>query len=313
MVITVTLNPTIDKVLEVADFRVGVHAQARLVGLLPCGKGNNVARGLARLGGRAEAHGFVGRYQAPFFARSLEDEGVRVHFCAVDGRTRTNTTVLDPKAHTSTHLREPGFEVTRADRKELLTMLSESLRALPEPPTVVIGGSLPPGMEPDDVLELMNACATRHALVVADLNGPVLRAALEAGLVDTLKPNLLELGECLGEMVTQEDAVEAARALLGRVNTVLLTLGENGAYLIRRGIAVGVRCRLEQHEVRNTVGCGDAFLAGWLRGAQTCGEPVDMLRWATAAGAASAMFEMTVGYGLKDVEGLLPRCEQMGD
>ncbi|MCK4376526.1 MAG: hypothetical protein KAX19_14415, partial [Candidatus Brocadiae bacterium] len=155
----------------------------------------------------------------------------------------------------------------------------------------------------------IRACAQTGARVVVETNGPALCAALESGAVDTLKPNLLELGECLGRPVGRSEALDAAGELLDRVRTVLLTLGAEGAFLVRRGTAVGRRCAVDRSRVRNTVGCGDAFLAGWLYGELVCAEPADALRWAVAAGAASALSETTVGYALADVRALLPRCE----
>ncbi len=307
MIVTVTLNPAIDKALEVPGFRIGEHARARVRGLLPAGKGVNVARGLARLGGRAVAAGLVGRNEQAIYAESLAEDGVEARFCPVAGRTRTNTTILDPEARTTTHLREEGFEVGA----EELSALSESLVKLlgeGDAGAAVFAGSLPPGISPQDFADLLRACRAAGAPLVVDTNGPALRAALQSGAVETIKPNLAELGQCLGRLVARDEAQDAAAQLLDRVRTVLLTLGQEGALLVRADGTVGRRCPLGQGELRNTVGCGDAFLAGWLRGCELTDEPQEALCWAAAAGAASARSESTVGYGLRDVRELLPRC-----
>jgi 1-phosphofructokinase len=310
-IITVTLNPAVDKTLEVPGFQLGAHAQAELKALVPAGKGVNVARGIVRLGGRAAACAFIGRDEERMFAERLSAEGVEARFCVVAGRTRTNTTVLDPEAHTTTHLRERGFEVGAEDVRALRMALTDWLAERREA-TAVFAGSLPPAMSPADFGALIGACASRGARVFVDTSGPALQAALETRLVDALKPNLLELGECLGGAVERSEAPRAAERLLDRVGTVLLTLGAEGAFVIRRGLTVGRRCPVPGREVRNTVGCGDAFLAGWLRGEQLCDDPAEALCWAVAAGAASAVSETTVGYALADVEALLPRCEPVG-
>ncbi len=306
MIITVTLNPAVDKALEVPGFRVGAHVRATVKALLPAGKGINVARGLARLGSRAAACGFIGRDEERMFRESLEAEGVETRFCIAAGRTRTNTTVLDPDAHTSTHLRERGFAVGVDDLEALQDLLTTWLAE--EAAAVAFAGSVPQGMGPADLAALLRRCAHLGARVILDANGPALQAALGTGAVDTVKPNLEELGECLGRPVSRDGALAAAAELLDRVNTVLLTLGAEGAFLVRAGATVGRQCRLAESEVRNTVGCGDAFLAGWLRGEEMCEDPAEALCWAVAAGAASAMSETTVGYALADVERLLPRC-----
>ncbi len=304
MILTVTLNPAVDKALEVPGFAVGAHARATVKSLLPAGKGVNVARGVARLGGRAQAGGFIGRNEERMFAESLTEEGVEAEFCAVAGRTRTNTTILDPRARTTTHLRERGFRVTDEDVAAIGALLERKLGEWPQA-TVVFAGSLPDGLSPDAFAGLLRACAERGAEVVVDTNGPALRAAVESGAVGTVKPNLEELAECLGWPAEPSDA----RELLGRVRTVLLTLGEEGACLVTEQGTVGRRCPLREGELGNTVGCGDAFLAGWLRGRQLSDDPAEALTWAVAAGAASAMSETTVGYSLADVKALLGRCK----
>jgi 1-phosphofructokinase len=307
LIVTVTLNPAVDKALEVPGFVVGAHARALVKSLLPAGKGVNVARGVARLGGRAEATGFIGRNEERMFVESLAQEGVPAEFCPVSGLTRTNTTILDPVARTTTHLRERGFRVGAQDAAAIGALLERRLRQSPGA-TLVFAGSLPDGMAAGSFVELLRACARQGAEVVLDTNGPGLRAAVESGAVRTVKPNLEELAECLGRPVQREEAPAAARELLGRVETVLLTLGEEGAFLVTQGGVLGRCCPLRAEELGNTVGCGDAFLAGWLRGREVARDAAEALCWAVAAGAASAMSESTVGYTLADVRAMLTRC-----
>ncbi|MCD6416438.1 MAG: hypothetical protein J7M08_07050, partial [Planctomycetes bacterium] len=297
MILTVTLNPAIDRTLDAPGFQVGGHVRARLKALLPAGKGNNVARGIARLGGEATACGFIGRGERQMFASSLEADGVQTAFCSVDGVTRTNTTVLDPQRRTTTHLRERGFGVTAADRRALRSTLL-GLLAVRSGATVVFAGSLPPGFEPERLAELITSCSEAGAHIVVDSSGAALRAAAETGLVEALKPNLLELGQLLDEDIPAGRAVEAAGRLLEHAKAILLTLGAHGAYLVTEQFTIGRRCPLADEELRNNVGCGDAFLAGWLRGEQfsagdlAAGEQqaTRALNWAVAAGAATAQF-----------------------
>jgi 1-phosphofructokinase family hexose kinase len=290
---------------------VGAHAKGQVKTYLPAGKGVNVARGLARLGEQAGACGFVGRNEQALFVESLRDEGVAASFTPVEGRTRTNTTILDPANGTTTHLREEGFAVGAEDLTRLRADLEREL-SRDAVRAVVFAGSLPVGLTAEQFAALVVSLAHAAGSAVVDTSGPPLRAAVDSGAVATVKPNLQELGECLGRRVPMAEAVEAAGELLDRVDTVLLTLGEEGAYLVEEDMAVGSRCELEAGELANTVGCGDAFLAGWLHGLQVGDSRADALCWAVAAGAASAAAESTVGYSLEDVEQLLPRCEPLG-
>jgi len=181
MVITVTLNPALDRALEVKDFRVGDHARAVLRALVPAGKGINVARGVARLGGRATACALVGRGEMERFRAVLEADGASHILCAVRGVTRTNTTILDPAGGTTTHLREEGFTVRAAElerlRRRLVRAVAEARAA--GPVSVAFCGSLPRGLKTSDWLGLLAACRRAGASVLVDTSGEPLRAALQ--------------------------------------------------------------------------------------------------------------------------------------
>jgi len=311
MIITVTLNPTIDKTLEAPDFHVGGHLQAKVRELLVGGKGINVAIGLARLGSPVAACALVGRNELEFFRKTLKKCRVKPCLCRVEGVTRTNTTVLDPVNRTATHLRERGFEVGAGEVAAVRSTLERTLSShgAPEHDRVVFAGSLPPGVKNEDFVGLIGVCAGAGARVVVDTNGDPLRAAVDSGDVHTVKPNLEELGHCVGDRVPRAEAAERAAELLDRVSTVLVTLGAEGAYVIARGLRLGMKCPLLSSEVRSAVGAGDAFLAGWLHGLEGGCDEGEALRWAVAAGAASVTAETTTGYTAEQVRRLLRRCE----
>jgi 1-phosphofructokinase len=311
MIITVTLNPAVDKVLACDDFAVGAHCRVEVQSVIAAGKGINVARGIARLGGLAGACALVGQDDHRLFHESLHRDTIESRFVLLEDRTRVNTTILDPKNRTTTHLREPGFQVTPEDLAELCHRLADWLPELASDTPVVFAGSLPPGVATSDFAAVIEAVAESGPRIVVDTNGPALRAALETGALHTVKPNLHELSQCVGRDLQPEECLPAGRRLLDRVDTVLVTMGAAGAWLLREDEECGWKCALETSELQNTVGCGDAFMAGWLHArAQGAGRR-DSLRWAVAAGAAGARSETSVGYTLADVEELLPRCEPL--
>jgi 1-phosphofructokinase len=313
MIITVTLNPAVDKVLTSEDFSVGAHCRVQVQSITAAGKGINVARGIARLGGVAGACALVGRDEHRMFHESLHRDTIESRFVLLEDRTRVNTTILDPKNRTTTHLREPGFQVTPEDLAELCHKLADWLPELPEETPVVFAGSLPPGVATGDFAAVIEAVAQSAPRIVVDTNGLALRAALETGALHTVKPNLQELSQCLDRDLSPGQCLPAARRLLDRVDTVLVTMGASGAWLLHEEAEHGWKCPLETSELQNTVGCGDAFMAGWLHARAKGAGRADSLRWAVAAGAASARSETSVGYTLADVEELLPRCESLDD
>ncbi len=312
-IITVTLNTSVDRTLEVPCFAVGAHLKGRLVRMQPGGKGVNVARCLAALGVPAVVTGLVGRSELPLFRRSFRGTLVRVELVPIAGPTRTNTTILDPEGGTDTHIREAGSPVT----SEEVGALRAKLRGLASSDALVaFCGSLPPGMGDAQLRALLATARERGARLAADLNGPQLavalatattppvgpphkarrRAAMIAELNNSaillIKPNVGELGECLGRDLSEageRDLVAAAQSLLGRVGTVLVTRGSEGALAVGRSeVLAGA---VEAVAPRNTVGCGDAFLAGYLAGMWRGQAPAEALRLAVACGAAQAEAE----------------------
>jgi len=284
MIVTVTFNPSYDKTLEVRGFGVGRTVRARTVRRQPAGKGVNVSRCVAALGEKTIATGFVGRGEAEAFAGSFEGTDAEARFVQVAGATRQNTTLIDPEGGAETHIREEGFTVTEENVRALRTRLGELLK---EGDLVVFAGSLPPGMTPDHMAEFVRACRGMGCPVAVDTSGPALRAAVDAEC-SIIKPNLEELCELTGEQVEGEEGiVHAAQVLLGSVRILLVTLGAEGAYCFTRDGAWKAEAAVK--EVRNTVGAGDAFLAGFAVG-YVRGLPLETsLRQAVACGAASVV------------------------
>lgn len=315
MIITVTLNPAIDKTVEAPHFHAGGHVRVSVKGSVPAGKGINVARGLSVLGIYSNACALMGKNEQSIYRELLKKEGIESHFITVPGNTRTNTTILDPAEHTTTHLREEGFQassqlVARV-RRTLGELVGTNLGGT-EMVSVVFCGSLPPGVSPDDFLALTSRCSNLGARVVVDTSGEALKEVVSEGGVHTIKPNLDELKQCLGRDVSEEEAPEAARELLGHVDRVVLTLGEKGAYLVTDEFQYGLRCPVADEALRNTVGAGDAFLAGWLAGCERAGgDQKEAFTWAVATGSASVKADTAVGYLRSTVEELRGQVQEI--
>ena len=286
VIVTVTLNTSVDRTLEVPGFAVGGHLKGRLVRVQPAGKGVNVSRCLARLGVPSVLTGFVGVRERALFEDSLAGSPATVDLVPVADATRTNTTILDPVADTDTHIRETGFRVQTDELTALALKLS---RLASEDAVFAFCGSLPPGVSGADLAGLFGVCRRGDGRLVGDLNGAELGIAADAG-ASAMTPNAEELGEVVGRDLRgapEAELLAAARELCDRVETVLVTRGADGAIAARRDEAYA--CAVAIDTARNTVGCGDAFLAGYL--AALCGEEplAGCLRHAVACGAANAL------------------------
>jgi 1-phosphofructokinase family hexose kinase len=267
-IVTVTLNPAIDRVLEAPGFKVGAHVQSKRVAWYPAGKGVNVSRVLATLGSRSIATGLVGKGELGIFEDMLAREGagkIITQLLVVRGRTRDNTTIVDPIMDTETHIRDEGMSVKREDVKRIaskIAMLSRTDTLL------VLSGSLPPGFGIGDfrsVLHRANELGTRIIVDTSESVLPALRGE-PMWMVKLNAPELAALSDHASE--TTEQAIIAARALTrehgGQIEYVLATRGAEGAILIGPGIELFARVFVHPGRIVSTVGSGDALLGGVL-------------------------------------------------
>jgi len=317
-VVVVTLNPTIDRVLEVSDFRAGGHQRCVRRDRYPAGKGINVVRAMASLGQTATLTGFVGEAESEWYQQFLLGEGIEdCRLISVPGFTRENITVVDPNAPGSdTHLMEQGFTVM-ADE---LAQLRDSLGPLASAGNLVsFCGSLPPGVSAEQFAELIRLCLDSGAEVAVDTSGDSLRASARLPLW-LVKPNRQELTELSGHTSqTDELLLSSASLLAEQIRWVLLSLGGEGAVLVDSRIARRAVLPLRTEEVVSTVGCGDilfgGFLAGW-QGAEwkegDLQEVPDPASEALRRGVAAATFaatQLTPTIALARVQALEPDVE----
>ncbi len=286
-ILTVTLNPTCDRVIEVPGFRVGEHLRGRVISRDPAGKAINVSRALAALCVENTAVGWVGQETLEAFERAAHAAGVTPRFTSIAGATRENVTILDPLGGTETHIRDAGPTVSEPDITRLLT---ELVALSSEGSLLVFTGSLAPGLSTDRFGEMLDACIARGAAVAVDTSGAALVEAARRPLW-LVKPNLVELEDLAGEPVSGDAELSAhGRRLAESVSWVLVSAGGRGAYLFGADRVLHGSVALEQDRVKSTVGCGDALLAGFIAGLQA--DPSDSaaaLRQAVLVAAASAV------------------------
>ncbi len=308
MIHTVTLNTAVDRTIEVPNLQIGGVLTGRTIFEQPAGKGVNVSRCLATLGVPSRATGFVGQNESAWFAASLADSPAQPHFIPVPGRTRCDTTLLDPIAHTDTHIRESGYEVS--DRH--YDALCADLKANARPGDLVaFCGSLPPGITAPAFAALLRLARTLECRVAADASGEALRQALQTAPF-FLKPNRDELRTLLpaaAPLDSPRQVAAAARSLLDHIATLVVSLGKDGAVLISSAGAWHAQCPLPPAQVQSTVGCGDASVAGFLAGLERRLSPAECLRLAVACGAACALTPAAGLIHRADVERLLPATQ----
>jgi 1-phosphofructokinase len=274
VIVTVTPNPSIDRTIRVERLRVGALNRAHTAMSEAGGKGINVSRALATEGVETLAVVPLGP-QAVVRYLALVGDTVRLAVVPIDGDIRVNASIIDADG-TMTKVNEPGPEISLKDADAIVSAAAAATRT----GWIVGCGSLPPGA-PRDLYVQLARLATAERRVAIDASGDALARAVAAG-VALIKPNRDELCELVGQPLdTLGAVVAAARELAARRVAVLVSLGSDGALYVDAERSAHAEARIT--DAANTVGAGDALLAGFL----AAGARVDSLAVAVAWAVAS--------------------------
>ncbi|WP_300565769.1 1-phosphofructokinase [uncultured Acetatifactor sp.] len=286
MVYTVTFNPSLDYIVSVEDFRLGLTNRTDSEVILPGGKGLNVSIVLSNLGIENTALGFVAGFTGEEIVRRVEGMGVKSDFIRLrEGISRIN---LKLKSIDGTEINGRGPRIGREAVGELMGRLD----ALGEGDVLVLAGSIPGSMPDETYGKIMERLAGRGVMTVVDATKNLLMNVLEYGPF-LVKPNSHELGEIFGvELRDREEAIPYARRLreLGAVN-VLVSMAGQGAVLAA-GDGEVYAAAAPRGKLVNGVGAGDSMVAGFLAGWMERHEYGHAFRMGIAAGSASAFSEL---------------------
>lgn len=305
MVLTVTLNPSVDRAVFVQQLKVGDTNRVVRSETDAGGKGVNLSRVLRELGGETVATGFLGGGPGAYICKVLDDQDVPHCFVQVHGDTRTNFSVEDADQNPPTTFNEKGPEILSSDIDPLFARVKEYL---PKLTWLAMGGSLPPGAPTDVFRRLTELAHEAGVKALVDADGDAMKLAM-AARPDFIKPNEKEASRLLGrELSGRNDALDAAMELyqhLGGGNKIaIISRGAGGAVMAcEDGEFDGITPTVE---MRSTIGCGDSMLGGMLWAMGTGKGLEESFRWGLASGAATASTDGTEIARRQVVESLLP-------
>ena len=282
MILSICPNPSIDCTIELDSLNVGKLNRVDKKVETYSGKALNVAVGVARLGGRSFATGFMFDAHARLFEQVLDKEGVKHDFVYNNGSARTNYKIIDKKSML-TEINDRGETVSKIKQMELI----EKVKAISgDYEIAVMSGSLPKGVEPSFYGQVLESIPKKVKIIV-DTEKSNMLSALNSREVFMAKPNLRELEEFTGKSVhTLQDMVSASKKYLDRgVKYVLLSLGSEGAVLTDG--RESYFCKSASVAVNSTVGAGDSMVAATCMGIEKGVSMQEILRMATAAGTAA--------------------------
>lgn len=305
MIVTVTANTTLDHTVFVASFIPNKTIRAVNSIFSMGGKPTDASWILGEMNIPSLALGFAAGAMGQKAEALLHKKGVRTDFIQVEGETRINSVIIaqDTRAHTT--ITTNTLEIFP---EHLAALKIKYLDALERASCVVIGGTLPKGVEPAFYAEYVTIAREKQIPVIFDAAEPNLSAGL-AARPTFIKPNRDELEALLGKPVpTIEAAYQAGREILEKYGTAsVITLGGEGALVVLPEKAY--RIPPLKIEVVSAAGAGDAVLAG-LAAAISRKQPIEEgLKLGTAAAAAVCLMPGTADCRREDVERLLPLVE----
>ena len=302
MILTVTLNSSIDKLYLMDSVQPETVMRVKEVHNTAGGKGLNVSRVAAKLGEPVTAMGFTGGFNGQYLESLISSPLIRCAFTHVKGETRSCINCWDLSCGHSTEYLEPGDPVNDGD---VIRFLNDFDRELPAADVVVISGSAPGGVPEDFYGELIRRCRAAAIPVLVDTSGKRLVSAVRAA-PDLIKPNEDEIVQLTGRSFSgQAETVSVLKQLhCDGIHRVVLSMGAEGALLAcKDGIFYG---RPPKITPRNTVGCGDSMIAGFAAGFARHLSAEETFRIALAVSAANALSIFTGDFDPDDYARILP-------
>lgn len=285
MVYTVTLNPSLDYIVRVEDFREGIVNRTSSETVLAGGKGINVSLVLHALGCETKAWGFLAGFTGEEIGRRISESGCKEDFIRLrEGVSRINVKL---KSGEETEINGMGPDIPSDAWDAFLQKLEAELC---DGDILVLSGSAPRSLGVLAYAEIAQRVISKNIKLVADTSGEALTAILPYRPF-LVKPNHHELGALFGVSVEDTDtAVLYAKKLqeMGACN-VLVSMAEKGAVLVTAHAVY--LAAAPKGTVLNSVGAGDSMVAGFLAGYLAEDDLADALRLGIAAGSATAFSE----------------------
>ena len=301
MIYTVTFNPSLDYIVSVDDFKLGLTNRTSSELILPGGKGTNVSTVLKNLGFESTALGFVAGFTGNEIVKRLNDMGIKSDFISIEnGISRIN---LKLKSIDGTEINGAGPDISEEKVNELMDKLNQ----LKEGDVLVLAGSIPSSMSDNIYRDIMADLKDRGVMIVVDATSSLLMNVLKYKPF-LIKPNQDELGDIFGvTLSTREEVIPYALRLkeMGAVN-VLISMGGKGAVLVADDNKVYM-AEAPKGTLKNSVGAGDSMVAGFITGWLKEHNYEDAFKMGIAAGSASAFSDNLAT--MHEVDSLVSRIE----
>ena len=285
MINTITLNPSLDYIVKVDNFKVDAVNRSNAEQIYPGGKGINVSIVLNNLGVKNTALGFIAGFTGDEILRRIKDHGVDCDFIKVkSGLSRINVKL---KSNEETEINGSGPRISESD----LELLFEKISHLKKGDYLVLSGSIPSSV-PNDIYEsIMKRLLDKEVEFVVDATKDLLFKVLKYKPF-LIKPNHHELAELFNVTLNDDnDIIKYGKKLqeMGAKN-VLISMAGDGAILIPEN-GDPIKREVPKGILKNSVGAGDSMVAGFISGYLKNNDINEAFKMGIATGSASAFSE----------------------
>ena len=305
MILTVTLNPCIDRTVYLDRLTVGSYNRVQSTRSDPAGKGLNVSIVLKNLNEDTLCTGFNFSENGRLLEQLLDERDVAHQFLMAEGAIRTNIKLFDNSCQVMTEVNEAGPFVP-PEAVEQLLQKADSL--LEHTDILVMSGSVPPGVPADIYQRLIRMAHKKQVKSILDASGePFLLGLREKPYL--IKPNTLEFEQAFHAPVSPRSIpMDTIRSILeGCISRICISIGEEGALFADRGHIY--RARPLPLKPQGLTGAGDSMVAGICYAIRRRLGTDDMLRWAMASAGGSIRKPGTILAEEADIRELLPQVE----
>lgn len=288
MILTVTLNPSVDMNYKLDTLAIDTVNRVSDVTKTAGGKGLNVTRVLRQLNEPVAASGFVGGHLGAFIEEEVEKLEAEAAFLTIEGQTRNCIAIIHEGKQTE--ILEAGPAITEADKETFIAMFKQQIA---DKKIITISGSLPKGLAKDFYNTLLEIAYAQGVPVILDTSGASLEAAVKDGQPHVIKPNEEELAALIGsETETSEQIISALKKpLFAHIPYIFVTRGAKGAIVKVEDTIY--EASIPKVDVINAVGSGDSVVAGIARALAHDESTEDIIKTGLTLGTLNAMEEKT--------------------
>jgi 1-phosphofructokinase family hexose kinase len=298
MVYTVTLNPALDRIIDIDELIYDDVNQILEEKRLVSGKAIDVARVIRGLGGHTCLLGLVGGYNGFEVEGRLINEGIVCDLGRLSGETKTNVIIHQTRKKLQTLFSASEPQVAPVE----LAAFYNKLCDIPRDSYVVMSGSMPPGVSENFYAQVITSLAKKNVRVILDADGEALRRGIEAQPF-LIKPNIHEFGRLVEKNVREVDEIVAhVNPYVGFIQYIVVSMGARGVVAVSRTERYQVVP--PKVNVKSSIGAGDALVGGLVYALSEGSSFEDALTLGVACGTASTLNATGVFFSRDDVENI---------